>query len=78
MPKLTYLLLVVVAATIMLTVIHDPKPIPTATASQKKPTTTRKSMNASLQLSTRTNRIYRTLRRLQNEKRSKSVITTAT
>ena len=35
MPKLTYFLLVLVAGTIILSVVRHPKPIPTATASQK-------------------------------------------
>ena len=35
MPKLTYFLLVLVAGTIILSAVRHPKPIPTATASQK-------------------------------------------
>lgn len=35
MPKLTYFLLVVVVGTLVLSVVRHPKPIPTATASQK-------------------------------------------
>jgi hypothetical protein len=35
MPKLTYFLLVLVAGTLILSVVRHPKPIPTASANQK-------------------------------------------